>query len=356
MKQQIDKLIANALLDEGEVYLPGKGSLILRRQAAMRLSSKKLQLPYRELVFTSEERGINLIALISKVANVSEERASDIFTEWLTKSSRVQSPTRRSLIISGVCTITTYEVESRSTANSYRGEKSTITTDKTFETMANPKGQKVKKVNPRPKYFIYIFTSVLVGIALGVSATYFYLNGSFDELLKNQSIIPTSDVLKVATATVEPATEPTAAVTEETTTEVTTEEVVAETPAESDSEVVEQPTEQVAEQGTEQPDAPVVEPAAEPTAEESDKFEIKHTQKGHSYAVWGQFRDIKNTKKAIAKLAEEHPEIECNLYHYGAQHILTVYESASRAECNKKVAELKKENKNFRSVWVFTQK
>ena len=83
MKQQIDNLIANTLLDEKEVYLPNIGSLILRRNSAKRLSSKKLQRPYYELTFTSEERGVNIVLLISKVANVSEERAADIYAEWL---------------------------------------------------------------------------------------------------------------------------------------------------------------------------------------------------------------------------------------------------------------------------------
>jgi hypothetical protein len=119
MKQQIDKLIANALLDEGEVYLPGKGSLILRRHAAKLLSSSKLQTPYRELTFTPEERGTSLITLISKIANVSEERASDIFNEWISQSTRVQSPTRNTLVIYGVATIATSAEYSHSN-DSYR--------------------------------------------------------------------------------------------------------------------------------------------------------------------------------------------------------------------------------------------
>ena len=376
MKQQIDNLIANTLLNEGELYLPGKGSLILGRHAAVRLSSKKMQPPYRELAFTSEERGTSLITLISKVANVSEERASDIFTEWLSKSSRVQSPTRRTLIISGVCTITTYEVESRSTKESYRGEKSIITTDQTFENMANPKGRKAKSVAPRPKYFIYIMAGVIVGIALGVSSTYFYVNGTFDELLSNQTIIPTSEQLKsttekVATITVQdvepvikPTIEPIEAVSEvlaseantenntEATTEPTAEPEQATEVAEQPAAVESKPAEQVAEPIAE----PIVEQPAEPIAEKPAKLEIKYTKKGYSYAVWGIFRDLDNTKKAIARLAEQHPTIECKLYHYGAQHLLTIYEAPSRAECNSKVSEWQKKYKNFHKVWVHTQK
>ena len=88
MKQQIDNLIANKLLDGEEVYLPNIGSLILYRHPAKRLSSKKLQRPYHELRLTSEERGVNILVLISKIAGVDEERASDIYTEWLTQSQR----------------------------------------------------------------------------------------------------------------------------------------------------------------------------------------------------------------------------------------------------------------------------
>ena len=376
MKQQIDNLIANTLLNEGGVYLPGKGSLILRRHAAARLSSKKVQPPYRELEFTTEECGVSLITLISKTANVSEERASDIFTEWLSKSSRVQSPTRRSLIIGGVCTIATFEVESRSTNNSYRGEKSEITTDQKFEDMVNPKGRKAKSVAPRPKYFIYIMAGLCVGVALGICGTHFYVNGTFDELLSKQTLIPTSKQLiassqeaePIAGHEVEPIVKPTiepievvnevlaAEANAENNTEASTEpaaqtEQIVEA-AEKPAEVVEQPAEPVVEPTPE----PAVEKPAEPVAQKPAKLEIKYTKKGYSYAVWGIFRDLENTKKAIARLAEEHPTIECKLYHYGAQHLLTIYEAPSRTECNDKVSSWQKKYKSFHKVWVHTQK
>jgi hypothetical protein len=356
MKQQIDNLIANTLLDEGEVYLPGKGSLILRRHAAVRLSSKKLQAPYRELIFTPEERGVNLIALISRVANVSEERASDIFTEWLSKSSRVQSPTRRSLIIGGVCTIATYETEYRSTKDSYRGETSTITIDQTFENMANPKGRKVKKVNPRPKLFIYIMVGLFLGVALGVGGTYYYVNGGFDELLQKQSIIPTSDALKATNTEIEPI-KAEAAVVEEPKAETNTEESVAEVvaPVEQSAEVVEQPTEQKNEQSVEPKTEQPAKEAAEQGSEQEAKLELLPMKRGQSYIVWGVYNERKNAEKAIAWLAEKHPEIECKLYRYGKQHLLSIYDQPSRAKCNSQLAQWKKKHPSFRNVWVHTQ-
>ena len=126
--------------------------------------------------------------------------------------------------------------------------------------------------------------------------------------------------------------------------------------AEKPTEVVEQPAEPTVEQVVEPITEPVVEKPAEPTVAKPAKLEIKYTKKGYSYAVWGIFRDLENTKKAIARLAEEHPTIECKLYHYGAQHLLTIYEAPSRTECNDKVSSWQKKYKSFHKVWVHTQK
>ena len=65
MKQQVDNLIANTLLDEGEVYLPQVGTLILYRHSAKLLSSTELQRPYRELRLTREERGESITTFIA---------------------------------------------------------------------------------------------------------------------------------------------------------------------------------------------------------------------------------------------------------------------------------------------------
>ena len=78
MKQEVDKLIVNLLLDEGEVYLPNVGTLILRREPSKLLSNRLLQRPYRELRLTKEERGGNIVFHIARVAGISQERASDI--------------------------------------------------------------------------------------------------------------------------------------------------------------------------------------------------------------------------------------------------------------------------------------
>lgn len=295
MKQQVDNLIANTLLDEGEVYLPEVGTLILYRHSAKLLSKRELQRPYRELRLTKEKRGNSITAYISHITGVSAERASDIYAEWLAQSLR-----NGVLTINGLCTI----------------EGGKITTDKTFEDMANPKGRGTVKVNPRINYFIYIVAGLCMGFALGIAGYVLYTNGTLDNLFAKKSIAPASEafesVVEEPSQPVEPIVETVKAV-EQTT------------------------TEQVVEQST------------EPT--------ILPMQKGNSYAVWGVYNELKNAEDALNWLAAHIPEIEgANIYDYDGRYMVALCEVASRSECGRKVSAWKAQHKSCKSVWVYTRK
>ena len=294
MKQQVDNLIANTLLDEGEVYLPEVGTLILYRHAAKLLSKRELQRPYRELRLTKEERGESITAYISHIASVSAERASDIYAEWL-----AQSLHNNILTINALCTI----------------EGNKIVTDKTFEDMANPKGRGTVKVNPRTNYLIYIIAGLCMGFALGIAGYVLYTNGTLEHLFAKKSVAPASEAF----------------------------ESVAESPSQSTEPVVEV-VEQVVEQTTEQ----VVEQSVEPT--------ILPMQKGSSYAVWGVYNELKNAEDALNWLATRIPEIEsANIYEYDGRYMVALCEVASRSECGRKVSAWKAEHKSCKSVWVYTR-
>ena len=291
MKQQIDLLIANTLLDEGEVYLPEVGTLILYRHAAELLSKRELLRPYRELRLTKEQRGESLLSCISKIASVSEERASDIYAEWLAQSLR-----NNVLTIGGVCVI--------------EHEKITAT-DKTFEDMANPNGRGSVKVNPRTNYFIYIIAGLCMGFALGIAGYVLYTNGTFDKLFAKSTITPASEAFEsvaevTATEIVEPVVE------------------TAEQPTESSIAVAEQPT-------------------------------ILPMQKGSSYAVWGVYNELPNAEDAKAWLGEKFPEIEAHIYQYDARYMVALCELPSRSECGRKVSAWKAQSQSFKNVWVYTR-
>ncbi len=299
MKQQVDRVLANALLDEGEVYLPNVGTLILRRHAAKLLSKKQLQSPYRELRLTKEQRGESLATYIAQVANVSAERASDIYTEWLEQSLRNDI-----LTIDGVCCI----------------EKGTITTHQTFEDMANPNGRGTVKVNPRTNYLIYIVAGLCMGFALGIAGYVLYTNGTLDKLLAKQRIAPASEAFEASQSAVTEVIQP-----DEPAVAVVEEPVVAEV-----TEVAE-----------------VVAPS-KPT--------ILPMQKGKSYAVWGVYNELRNAEKAVKWLSTRIPEIVgVNIYDYNGRYMVALCEVASRSECGRKVSAWKAEHVSCKSVWVYTR-
>ena len=227
MKHEIDKLIANILLDEGEVSLPGVGTLILVRHAAQRLSSKLLQLPYRELRFTKEERGIPFAAYIERVAGVPIERAEDIYDEYVAQSLREGVFT-----IEGLCTI----------------KNGSVQTFPEFEAMVNQEPRRTVQINPRTNYFVYVIASLCMVFAIGIAAYIFYTSGMLNT--NKKACVATKDSA-VVEQPMEATTEQVAAVEE------TTETIVTAEPVES-----------------------VV---AEPVAA------ILPMQRGMSYAVWGVY-------------------------------------------------------------------
>ena len=300
MKQQIDNLIANILLDEKEIYLPSVGTLILARSAAKLLSKKALQPPYYQLRYTTEERGVSVINCISRVASISAERASDIYDEWLSQSQR-----------NGVLTINGVGVL----------EMGNIATDNTFENMANPKGRNAVKLHPRTNYLIYIIAGVCMGFAVGIAGYVLHSNGTFDNLLAKDKVAPPSAAFENVAEQPVPVAEPVAEVHE-----------VAEAPETAATEV--QPAEEIT------------------TPSEVIALPM---QRGSSYAVWGVYSELKNAEAAKAMLGNKHPEIGAEIYQYDGRYMVALCEVASRSECARNVTAWKAQSTIFKEVWVYTR-
>ena len=207
MKQQIDNLIANTLLDEEAVYLPNIGTLVLFRHPAKRLSSKALQEPYRKLQLKREEAGVNIVKLISTTANVSEERAGDIYTEWLEQSQHDGATT-----ISTVCNI----------ANGV------VFTNNSFETLVNPNGRAITKITPRTNRLIYIMVGLGIGIVIGATTALLISKGTSDNQTSKEKEVSTVQAENTDTTTTETPIEVSTETPIETPIEVPTEEPAAE--------------------------------------------------------------------------------------------------------------------------------
>ena len=336
MKQQVDKLIANALLTEGEVYLPEVGTLILSRQAAKLLSAKQLQAPRRELRFTREQRCASIIDHIMHVAGVSAERANDIYAEWLNQSLR-----EGVLTIGLVCTI----------------ENGKITTDEVFEGVANTESNKIIKIKPRKNRVARFMVAFIVCASLGVTGYYLYMGGVVDPAIeKLQQMMASNTKVEQPVAPQPIEVEPT--INEADSTAIATMQadstavVLDETIVDSTAVATTEPaTEPLAEQTTTEPTTTV----EQNETQSSSNVEILELRSRYSYAVWGVYRELKNAEDAIAWLAEKHPSIETRIYRYGNRHMVTLCEMESRNACGRQVSRWKAQYKSFKSVWVYTK-
>ena len=299
MKQQVDNLIANILLKEGEVCLPQVGTLILVRNAAKLTSKSELQAPHRKLRFTREERGTSLVAHLVKVASLSDERASDIYAEWRNQSFRNDI-----LTIGGVCSVENNKVE----------------VDVKFDSLANPGGRRTIKVTQRKGYLIYILASLSAMLALCVGGYLLHTNGLLDlpSIAKEKQVVENSDI----NITIEPIPD------ERVVTEVVE---TIEAPA-ADSLAQEKPAEEVVAQTTTLP-----------------------MTKGRSYAVWGVYAELKNAESAKAWLNSKYPEIDAQIYEYDDRYMVALCELTSRTACGKQISAWKAKSKNFQNVWVYTR-
>ena len=296
MKQQIDQLIANTLLTRGEVWLPGIGSLILRRRAAVRLSASRLQQPYRELRFTSEQRGGSVVALIAATAAVNEARAEAIYAQWVAQSRKEGGVT-----ITSLCRI----------------EQGNVIVDQDFEIMANPKGRGVVKINPRTNYMLYAFVALTLLFAVGVAGYTLYTNNTFDSLLTRET---TAEHIVEAPSIATP-----------------TAEIVA----------VEAPIVEAASVAT---------TTTEDDLMPLDDEKAKNLKRGSSYAVWGVYKEIANAEAAVARLAKQYDDLDAAIYNYGSKYMVALCELPSRAACARKVEALRARSRSFKEVWVYTDK
>lgn len=335
MKQQVDKLIANTLLIEGEMYLPEVGTLILCRHAAKLISSKQLQSPHRELRLTKEQRGNSIIAHIMHVASVSTERANDIYAEWLAQSLRDGV-----LTIGLVCTIADGKVS----------------TDEVFEDIANPEGNKITKIKPRKNRVARAMVAVVICGVLGATGYYLYISGVVDPVIAKleQALATKAEVKQVESPItieieliVNDVDSTAVAVVEADSTNV----VIDAINADSTSIAIAEPTtEPVVEQEVKQ--TPANEQIETPA---TSATEILQLQSRYSYAVWGVYRELKNAEDAIEWLANKFPTVDAHIYKYDERYMVAVYEVKSRKACGRQVSRWKAQWKSFKSVWVYTR-
>lgn len=86
MVNEINRLVGDLLAEGGEVFLPGVGSLYTERRGARRISRRSVLPPSRAVSFTSQERGVSLVAEISGAVQCDAAEAQDVYDRWLART------------------------------------------------------------------------------------------------------------------------------------------------------------------------------------------------------------------------------------------------------------------------------
>lgn len=333
MKQQIDNLIAKLLLEEGAVYLPEIGTLELLRHPAKLESKRTLQAPYRDLYLSKEESGTALTSHIVKIAGITEERAADIYAEWLEQSLR-----NNVLTIGGVCII----------------EDGIITTDNKFESIANPEGRHIVKIAPRKSSFAATIICLISISALCTAGYLLYTNKMLDVFIpKQEAIAVAPKVEEIVTPEVDTLVNETVAEVIATPTDslaiIAQDSTGIATIVKADSTII----------ATVEPEIkPEVEPEVAPTPTKpiTPKIPgIPSVEQGSSYAVWGVYNNLANAKKAKSWLRKKFPGIKANIYSYDDRFMVALYKTSTREACVQRVKRWKAKYKSFKNVWVYTR-
>lgn len=271
MVGEVNKIIYNMLVSGRGVHLPGVGTLFIERQPARKISDTKLMSPRNVVSFTSQAQAPSLVDEISNIAKCEQPQSQDIYERWLSKTR-----TDNTVVIAGIGKLV---------------DKS-FTIDEAFNTTLNPQGNKVLVLRRKQKHtWLYVLSGVCALFAIGIFAYLMWFSSPMT------SVEGTTAKTVVATSTTDKT------------------EAVADNIEATDN----------IEEGT-QPSETAADTATEPTLTPATELSF--------YVVMGVFSEQANAERAIEQAKKEIGDVTCTILPFKGKHMVTIFGSNNRAECN----------------------
>lgn len=319
MEEQVGRIIGNLLAAGGAVLLPGVGSLCPERCAARRVSRCMVEPPYRTVVFSSQERGVSLVAEIARIlcadgtpAGEAESAAQTVYARWTERARRGDV-----LVVEGVGIL------------KYKH----FSLDEAFDRRLNPQGHAPMKIRSgRPDWVIWVGVAAVV-TAVGIGVGSFLMTGSERPLPLAGTAVP-----NLATATPSSSSEESA---DPISAGGAAEESVAPIPEENAA----------AEAGIPQPG---VAEANSPAGEQRPAgYEPAPMTSKRNYVVLGVFSSQENATRAAKKAASdsEAAALTCGVYRFGAKFLVSPFESDDPEACR---LFIRAHADNFPGMWIYT--
>ena len=302
IEEEIGRVVRNRLAAEETVFLPGIGSLGIRRTPARRLSATRIVPPCRDVEFSSAERGVSLVDTIARAAACTPEQAAEAYRRWLDKSLDAQNGR---LEIVGVGTLI---------QKSFRP-------DPAFDRLLNPQSRDIRIRRRTTPWWLWSLSTL--GIVFLAAAGIFWL----DPVTRWPELFSTApDVVEMRLLT--PAVQPDTTLRAE---------------------------------ATPQPAVPAVDPTVtaltEPAPAGPAEEEIVRTRSGESYVVLGIFSSERNARRAIEQAIaqiETLTEADCRIFLYGDKFLVSLGEAESREEAQAEAARHRKTG--LSEVWVYSKR
>lgn len=353
MVDQVNRLAGNLLAAGGELYLPGVGSLCVRFRGARRLSARLVEPPSREVVFTSQQRGVSLVDEIARVlrdAAPAETPCSDTDGTPVSSSASVVSsapvaPQREQAQIASQAR----DIYDRWLSRTQQNGVLTIegvgvlkfknfTPDEAFDRRINPQGHAPVRIH-RPRRFDGAMWIGIAAIVFVVAFTaYWWLDNRHAA-----STVTTGSESVTLVAAAPAATEHSAAA------EASADGVGADSvtdPAAAGTAPAAAGVESAAQNA-----APVLRTEAPAGTDPTADGEPARLVSGRRYVVLGVFSTPENAARAARLALEKEGSFRCGVYRFGAKFMVSPFESEDAEACT---LFIRAHAETFPGMWTYT--
>lgn len=351
MVDQVNRLAGNLLAAGGELYLPGVGSLCVRFRGARRLSARLVEPPSREVVFTSQQRGVSLVDEIARVlrdaapaetpcsdtdgtpsastAPVAPQReqaqvasqARDIYDRWLSRTQQ-----------DGVLTIEGVGVL----------KFKNFTPDEAFDRRINPQGHAPVRIH-RPRRFDGAMWIGIAAIVFVVAFTaYWWLDNRHDAVAEPVTLVAAPPAATEGLSTADAPTDADVAANDagQAVAGAAVGGSAADAAGGSAHATPSAPTGREAAAASDRP-APSAAADGEPARLVS----------GRRYVVLGVFSTPENAARAAQLAREKEGSFRCGVYRFGAKFMVSPFESEDAEACT---LFIRAHAETFPGMWTYT--
>ena len=353
MVDQVNRLAGNLLAAGGELYLPGVGSLCVRFRGARRLSARLVEPPSREVVFTSQQRGVSLVdesARVLRDAAPAETPCSDTDGTPVSSSASVVSsapvaPQREQAQVASQAR----DIYDRWLSRTQQDGVLTIegvgvlkfknfTPDEAFDRRINPQGHTPVRIH-RPRRFDGAMWIGIAAIVFVVAFTAYWWLGNRRDAVAGRSASEPVTLVAAAPA----ATEHSAAA------EASADGVGADSvtdPAAAGTAPAAAGVESAAQNA-----APVLRTEAPAGTDPTADGEPARLVSGRRYVVLGVFSTPENAARAAQLAREKEGSFRCGVYRFGAKFMVSPFESEDAGACTLFIRALAR---SVPGMWTYT--